>query len=238
MATENENSKGDCFVIMPISDPEGYPEDHFRKVYEQLFKPAISNAGYNPVRVDEVTSSTLIQARILNQLVTAPMVLCDLSTRNPNVLFELGLRQAFDKPVALVQECGTERIFDISNITTLDYRSERLYDQVLEDQGKITDCILQTEKESAFNSLISYLKITKAPFDNSPMPENEASQMMLRSIMNELSNIKSDINNLQRNSQSKYYKSNDNYYDYKTDPNSWFLNIGVSAKPTCLQAAP
>lgn len=42
-----------CFVIMPISDQGEYPKGHFSKVYEQIFKPAILEAGYEPYRVDE-----------------------------------------------------------------------------------------------------------------------------------------------------------------------------------------
>lgn len=59
------------------------------------------------------------------------MAICDLSTRNPNVLFELGFRQAFDKPTVLVQEENTERIFDISGFRTIDYRSSLKYHEVL-----------------------------------------------------------------------------------------------------------
>ena len=51
---ENEDSKKEiCFVIMPISDQGDYPEGHFKKVYEQIFKPAIEVAGYEAFRVDE-----------------------------------------------------------------------------------------------------------------------------------------------------------------------------------------
>lgn len=42
-----------CFVIMPISDQGDYPKGHFTKVYNQIFKPAIIAAGYEPFRVDE-----------------------------------------------------------------------------------------------------------------------------------------------------------------------------------------
>ena len=54
--------------------------------------------------------------------------------KNPNVLFELGIRQAFDLPVVLIQEENTPRIFDISSINTLDYRKELIYREVIEDR--------------------------------------------------------------------------------------------------------
>ncbi len=93
-----------CFVIMPISDPPDYESGHFRRVYEDLFEPACRNAGYHSIRADDVRETNLIHVDILKRLLESPMAICDLSTQNPNVLFELGFRQAFDKPVLLVLE--------------------------------------------------------------------------------------------------------------------------------------
>ena len=76
--------KEKCFVIMPIGELETYPENHFKHVYEDILCPAIQEAGYIPKRADE--------------------------DKNPNVLFELGIRQAFDLPVVLIQEENTPRI--------------------------------------------------------------------------------------------------------------------------------
>ena len=116
-----------CFVIMPFSDPDGYEKGHFRKIYDQILAPAIKGAGYIPHRVDEEVESTMIHGKLLHQLISAPMVLCDISSKNPNVLYELGIRHAFDKPVVLVQEEGQKHIFDISGLSTTEYRRFRRY---------------------------------------------------------------------------------------------------------------
>jgi hypothetical protein len=185
-----------CFVIMPISDPEGYENGHFLKIYEQVFKPAIIEAGYLPQRVDEDKSTGVIHAKIIKSIIDAPMVLCDLSARNPNVLFELGIRQAFNKPVVLVQEYGTNRIFDVSLISAIDYRKDRIYDEVIEDQGKITTALKETKSNPSYNSLISVLKIGEAKLDTKSITKEEKTQMMLSSIMNEIGNLKYNINDL------------------------------------------
>lgn len=78
-----------CFVIMPISDQGDYPKGHFTKVYEQIFKPAIEDAEYEPYRVDEDKISNPIINKIFDAVQNCPMALCDLSNRNPNVLYEL-----------------------------------------------------------------------------------------------------------------------------------------------------
>ena len=64
------------------------------------------------------------------------MALCDLSNRNPNVLYELGLRQAYDKPVVLVQDDKTERIFDVSGINTVSYKKAIVYMKIYLRQVK------------------------------------------------------------------------------------------------------
>ena len=119
---------------MPISDQEGYEKGQFTKVYEDIFKPACISSGYDPIRADEVKQTNLIHLDILQKLIASPMAICDLSSRNPNVLFELGLRQAFDKPTVLVQEVGTPKIFDIAPLRYTEYRKELRYREVLEDQ--------------------------------------------------------------------------------------------------------
>src|SRR4028119_1480247 len=150
---------------MPISDPEGYPDGHFRRVYEDIFKPAIIKAGYEPKRADDVLETNLIQLDLLRRLLEAPMALCDLSSRNPNVLFELGIRQAFDKPVALVQEEDTPRIFDIAPLRATTYRRNRIYHEVLLDQTAISETITATRKASRdsrnVNSLVRLLGLSE-----------------------------------------------------------------------------
>lgn len=154
----------ECFVIMPISDPDGYDAGHFLRVYQDILKPACEQAGLKPIRGDEVRATNFIVVDIIQRLLEAPIVLCDLSNRNPNVLFELGLRQAFDKPVVLVQEEGTPRIFDVSGLRITNYRKERLYHEVISDQKAIREVLLDTIRENkggkAVNSLMRLLSMT------------------------------------------------------------------------------
>ncbi len=53
MFESKEEKKEKCFVIMPISDQGDYTMGHFTKVYEQIIKPSIEEAGYEAYRVDE-----------------------------------------------------------------------------------------------------------------------------------------------------------------------------------------
>jgi len=205
--------KKECFVIMPISDHDGYCSGHFKRVYEDIFVPAIKDAGFIPYRADEDGSSNLIQLSILRKLIDSPMAICDLSTRNPNVMFELGIRQAFDKPVALVQEEGTPKIFDISQFRYVEYKKDRLYHEVLENQKTITKLIKSTYAErldpKAVNSIIRLLELTNpAKFDNTKENELDPSTQF---ILQELQSLRSEIYNNVRKHPDELYNSTTYY---------------------------
>lgn len=199
MAKENikkENAaNNDCFVIMPIADPDGYDKGHFKKVYEDLFKVACDKSGFHAIRADEVQQTNLIHLDILQKLIDSPMAICDLSNRNPNVLFELGLRQAFDKPTVLVQECGTPKIFDISPLRYTEYRKELKYREVLEDQESIAEALMATKKATdngeGINSIINLLSLS-SPASLKEVTENDSAKM-LQIVMSEMNELRTDF---------------------------------------------
>ena len=149
---------------MQISDSEGYTPGHFGHVYENIIKPSCENAGYNPVRADEVKETNLIHLDILKKLIEAPIAICDLSNRNPNVLFELGIRQAFDKPVVLIQEKGTPKIFDISPLRYLEYSKEMKYHDVLASQKALTEALEATANAEGDSTNINSIECNLNPY--------------------------------------------------------------------------
>lgn len=182
---EANNKEKRCFVMMPISDQGDYPSGHFDKVYNQIFQPAIKKAGYKPYRVDENTISDSIVNKIFEAIQNCEMALCDLSNRNPNVLYELGLRQAYNKPVVLVCDDKTDKIFDVSGISTVFYKSDRLYENVLEAQGQIHDA-LEATGEGKAATLVQVVHATEANYNSAPLDKDEKTDIMLRSILNEV----------------------------------------------------
>jgi hypothetical protein len=196
-----------CFVIMPIADSDGYDKGHFTKVYEDILKPACREAGFDPVRADEVKQTNLIHLDILQKLIESPMAICDLSSRNPNVLFELGLRQAFDKPTVLVQDVGTPKIFDIAPLRYTEYRRELRYREVLEDQVAICTALRATLAASlsgeGVNSIVKILSLSQPA--TLKEPAGSESTGLLQLVRAEMSEMRSDFQramlSLERNSR-------------------------------------
>jgi hypothetical protein len=153
-----------CFIIMPISDAEGYDLGHFKRVYEFIIKPACLAAGFIPMRADDVKKTNVIVIDILRNLLNSDMAICDLSAQNPNVLYELGIRQAFDMPVTLIKDNVTNRIFDIQGFRDIEYSSSLRIDDVNNTIAKLTANIIETyeSKGKDVNSIIELLGIGKA----------------------------------------------------------------------------
>ncbi len=182
----------DCFIIMPIADTDGYPKGHFGHVYEDIIQPSCELAGFKAVRADEVKETNLIHLDILKKLIAAPIAICDLSSRNPNVLFELGIRQAFDKPVVLIQEKDTPKIFDITPLRYLEYSQDMKYHEVLSVQKKLKASIEATAAAEGDNTNIN--SIVKLLALNSPAQipdlENGKESLALEVMQAELRNMR------------------------------------------------
>lgn len=185
---ENKN----CFVIMPIADCDGYEKGHFAHVYDDIIKPAIDKTEFTAIRADEVKETNFIHLDILKKLIDAPIAVCDLSTRNPNVLFELGIRQAFDKPVVLIQEKGTPKIFDIAPVRYLEYSKEMKYHEVLESQKSLQEAIEATKAAEGdsgnINSIVKLMALSSPAII--PNLDNSNKEVLaldvMRSQMNDL----------------------------------------------------
>lgn len=116
MGEPKVKTKLKAFVIMPFSEKGGNrPEGFFAEVLRTLITPAGVDSGFK-VETANRQGSDLIQSTIINELLSADLVVADLTDHNPNVLFELGIRMAKDKPVALIKATGTGRIFDVDNM--------------------------------------------------------------------------------------------------------------------------
>ena len=66
----------------------------FNAIYKDLIKPALEEAGYVVSRADSDLHQESILRRIIKGITGAKLIIAELTTLNPNVLYELGLFQA------------------------------------------------------------------------------------------------------------------------------------------------
>lgn len=86
-----------CFVDMPFGrkvDPKTGVEVDFDQVYDQGIKPAIEAAGLECIRGDQEETGGIIHTATFARLLMAEYVVTDMTSANPNVFYELGVRHA------------------------------------------------------------------------------------------------------------------------------------------------
>lgn len=127
-----EEEKTICGIIMPISGIEGtaYSAQHWKAVWD-IISEAVRGAGFEPRMVSDSDPTAIIQRNIVTNLYNDPIVVCDVSSKNPNVMFELGMRLAFDKPVVIVKDDITDYTFDIGIIQHVGYPCQLTYHSIL-----------------------------------------------------------------------------------------------------------
>ncbi|NOZ54786.1 MAG: DUF4071 domain-containing protein [Gammaproteobacteria bacterium] len=114
-----------CFVLMPFNKKPkaGGGVINFDAVYENLIKPAIEDAGLEPLRADEEVTGGIIHKPMFERLILCEYAVADLSTANANVFYELGLRHAV-RPASTVllfaEGCG-QLPFDVAPLRAIPY---------------------------------------------------------------------------------------------------------------------
>lgn len=154
----NVGKKPVCGIIMPISQIDNCSMDHWTEV-KTIISEAVCDAGYTPNLVSNADDIGIIQKRIIQNLYDNDIVVCDVSGKNPNVMFELGMRLAFDKPAIIVIDDKTDYSFDTSPIEHLSYpRDLRYYDIIrFKDQLK-TKIIATVNKAKEDSTYTTFLK--------------------------------------------------------------------------------
>jgi hypothetical protein len=181
---------------MPITTPEHYIQhlngdsDHFQHVLEHLFIPAVEGAGLTPIP-PVVRGNDLIHAELIKNLENADLVLCDMSSLNPNVFFELGIRTALNKPVSIVKDDNTKKIpFDTSIINIHTYSSSLEPWTLEENVNNLTTHLNDgIEKGEPENSLWKYFGAKSQA--NLNIEQNPDDQMNL--LLKEVEGLRRDI---------------------------------------------
>lgn len=103
-----------CFVMMPFGT-------WFDRYYQEIYVPAIKEAGLEPVRADELFTTGSVVEQIWEQIGKSRLLLADLTDRNANVFYELGLAHAASKPVVFTAAKIEDVPFDLRHLRVIVY---------------------------------------------------------------------------------------------------------------------
>ena len=219
MSNSKKEQKTQCFVLMPISNQNGYLDNHFNLVYEDIIKPAIENNNMQPMRADETKNTNLIQLDILRKIIETPLAVCDMSAKNPNVFYELGMRQAFDMPTVLLIDNNTTAPFDVSGLRYVTYNKDMKHRDVIQTIKELSDNIKETyqqkDNKSEINSLIRLMELASpATLNQIDISDKEKIERLQELELFDIKASIHDLNNIQNQIllTLNQMKHNDNNY--------------------------
>lgn len=147
-----------CGIIMPISSIDGCNEQHWKDV-KSIITEAIENAEFEANLVSLSDDVGVIQKRIVQNIYDNPIIVCDVSGKNANVMFELGMRLAFDKATIVIKDDKTSYSFDTSPIEHLTYPRDLRFNRIVEFKKELTEKIRATfEKSKSDSNYSTFLK--------------------------------------------------------------------------------
>lgn len=174
-----------CFVIMGFGkkkDPDTNRTIDLDATYKKIIRPAIEAAGCKCIRADEIIESGIIDRSMYALLYYADVVIADISTFNPNAIYELGVRHTL-RPYStiIIKEDEGKIPFDIGHDRIISYK--HLGNEISEQEMK--KCVPQLRE--LIKSVIAEPRIDSPLYTYIPQTKQPSiSEEEIRSIIGEL----------------------------------------------------
>lgn len=108
------------FLLIPFSED-------FSDI-THIIREATKESNHELIRIDDIISNSSITDIMLEEIEKADLIIADISSKNPNVMYELGIVQTLKKPILMIAQKGESTPFDISHFRVLYYDRIRLND--------------------------------------------------------------------------------------------------------------
>lgn len=187
-----------CFMIAPIGKEGTEIRKNSDDVLEFIIGPVCKEFDYEVIRADKMPNSGLITKAIIEQIISADLVIADLTGSNPNVFYELAIRHTYRKPAIQIIKDEIIIPFDISNMRTISY------DMSLSgaDRAKkeIFSMISSIERGENIHNPVSEVSTLLNISENS----SEENAEVLSTLLLEVQRIPDNLNALERNIETRF----------------------------------
>ena len=157
----------DCFVLMPFAS-------QYREVYDLVYRPVCEQKGLTCWRVDEVNRPGSITRDIVDGIIGARILIADLTGRNANVFYELGIAHSIGNKTIMTAQRMDDVPFDIANYRVI------LYEQTIAGSN-----IFKEKLSAAIDELLAALQRTNNPVQE-VLNSRHASSKQLRTPLAKL----------------------------------------------------
>lgn len=103
-----------CFVLMPFVK-------EMEPIYSDHIKPVVESEGISCQRSDEIVGTNIITFDIWEKINRSRFIIADLTGKNPNVFYEIGLAHALGKEVILITQTMNDVPFDLKSLRCIVY---------------------------------------------------------------------------------------------------------------------
>jgi hypothetical protein len=226
--------KNKCGIVMPISSIDGCTAEHWTEILS-IIKDSIISSGFEPNLVSDADDSGIIQKRIIHNLYSNEIVVCDVSAKNPNVMFELGMRLAFDKPTIIIKDDKTEYTFDTSIIEHITYPRDLRFNKIIAFKDALKKKIIATYEKSVQDPNYTTFLKHFGEYKVAHLTEKEVStEKYIVSAIDELRHEMIQLRRSQKNSVNSTFTSEKtkinlltNYIDKYREDNKIEQNIDI-----------
>lgn len=150
-----------CFVLMPFK-----PTD-LQVIYQDHVKPTLENHKLRVQRSDDIYTTGAIIDDIWSGINRAKVIIADLTGRNPNVFYEIGICHTLGKQVVLLTQSIEDVPFDLRHLRVIVYEYTPRGMKYLEQQlAKVVRSVLGLEKAQQVTN-VSILFLAADPTDAS-----------------------------------------------------------------------
>lgn len=157
MSEEKKKNKK-CFIITPIGADGSEIRRKADGVINAVIKPVLKRLGFDDIKAaHEITASGSINNQIISRIVNDDMVIANLTGLNPNVMYELAIRHATQKPIVHICENTTGLPFDIKDQRTIFYNDDMFSVKELERRLEmmVKDCIGKEIKDNPIYNAVT-----------------------------------------------------------------------------------
>ncbi len=173
------------FVVMGYGKKTSYQMNravNLDSVYSCLINPVINTySNLESIRSDEIIGSDSIDKSMYQLLLSADIVIADISTLNANAMYELGVRHALRPYATIVMKMKDDHVpipFDVGHLRLLEYRLSQINSE--QTHQRLSELL-----KNAIRNLNAKKKITDSPlFDALPEIENQIHKLSFNQIMN------------------------------------------------------
>jgi len=185
-----------CGLIMPISALDGATAEHWAEVKGIITEAveSIAEPKFSVRLVSDADDIGVIQKRIVQNVYSSDVVVCDVSGKNPNVMFELGLRLAFDKPTIIVKDDKTDYSFDTAVIEHVGYPRDLRFNKIVAFKDLLATKVQQTYRAATENPdhsvfLKNFGKFQVAALSEQEVPAQTLTLQLLQDIQSEMATL-------------------------------------------------